>query len=170
MRNLLFLAGRIELVQGLDQRSMLRVIAYEMPLKPRGQRTNCVDLFAYDSAHRPCLIELKCEDSQDRPEQVIRKISKYAALFRDRRLRQAAQNQLREALLWPDFELSGSAQGLILAPCEFYRRFARDWAGHLAGDIGIYRLPGNYRTAFTRPRGVVAARRVRQCWLKGLQS
>ena len=127
LRNDIFFAGRLQIVAGRKKTTMLRVVAYEMPLAVKGRpRRNCLDLLAYDGAFRPYLIEVKRDGAKDKPDAVCDQINEYARLFES--IRGDVQQEIRDVFLWPKFAFQGKAERVILAPRGFYNTHGKaDW-------------------------------------------
>ena len=171
MRNNFFLAGRISLVESRRQKTLLRVIGYEMPLSLGGApRRHCLDLLAYDQRRRPYLIELKCSRAKDRPREAIDQIEEYAELFERGKVRTQAQLQIARGLFWPEFRLKGAAAKVVIAPSRFFRQSPEDWCGVLSKDVGIYHLRGDPEKILNHAGGIVNVNRVTKRWLNRRRS
>lgn len=114
----LYHRGSLELVRSKTNKTRVRLVAYEVPLK-KGKRTDSVDLIGYDKDKNLYLIELKRGNSSEELRKVVGQVVDYREKFRG--IQGDFVRELKDAFFF-DFPAKSSVRCLILAPREFYKK------------------------------------------------
>jgi len=120
LRNKIFLHQQIVIkrARNSNQNTMLRLFAYEMPLKENISRGNCVDLVGYDKVYNLYLIELKRGDNSQGLSKVIAEINGYETIVRNivNNIEQDFENVFYFPICFKKIKK------IILAPKKYYER------------------------------------------------
>lgn len=130
LRNYIFGAGNLVIVQRGNTRINIRIVGYEIPIWSRGRnRDECIDLLGYDETFRPWIIELKKAASTEKLDEVFTQVDRYFKAFEEG-IREAVQTEIQQRFLWPQFSFKAEAAGkVILADRSFFKRQKEDSYG-----------------------------------------
>jgi len=120
IRNYIFGARSLLINQTKDNKIIIRIIGYEVPIYARGKkRDECIDLVGFDESYRPWIIELKVGKSSELLDDVVSQVNRYAKAF-DEGIRGPVQDEVRARLLWPSFSFEGAVNRMILSDRSFF--------------------------------------------------
>lgn len=111
-----FLSQKLCLWKKRDEAIVIRIFGYEVPLKTKCTRGECIDLIGYDKNHNLYLIELKKMKSGEHMARIIEQINDYADTVTN--ILPYIEREFAEQYFLP-INFAG-IQKLILAPREFY--------------------------------------------------
>ncbi len=119
LRNDLYFIGMVQVEISKRKKINIKLIAYEMPLKDKVKRSECIDLFGYDQNLKPWIIELKLEESSEKLFTVIKQINRYSNAFI--KCKQSIQEEICQRFHWESFSFSEGIRKIILAERGFFK-------------------------------------------------
>jgi hypothetical protein len=118
IRQIVFLGQRLKLWRTNNNTPIIRIFGYEVPLRAKCSRGECVDLMGYDEKHNLYLIELKRELSSDDIANIAKQINGYEKIVKDSLC--FIEKEFEKEYFFPmEFK---QIKKIILAPKEFYKR------------------------------------------------
>lgn len=117
LRNDIFLIGQIGLEVARTEKTIVRIIAKEMPLQEEINRGNCIDLFGIDKNWIPYVIELKLKENKQKLIDIVKQVSDYSDLFE--KARKFIEMEMEDKLFYKAFKFNGLPKKIILSENEY---------------------------------------------------
>jgi len=130
-----FLSQKLRLWKKRNEAVVIRIFGYEIPLKTKCTRGECVDLIGYDKNRNLYLIELKKMNSFERMADVIEQINDYADAVKN--ILPNIEREVEEEYFLPISFIG--IRKVILAPREFYDTLRRKEALDKSIDYTYFR-------------------------------